>query len=598
MRASGDILLISCYELGHQPFQLASLATMLRQAGYVATPIDTSVETLTDEAIKNARFIAVSVPMHTALRLGEQLALRVRSLNPSAHICFYGLYALLNADHLLLGTNPSRQRRSVAAEPSQLANDASASTASQSGKLQGIVSHSGGMQGNGSIDSAVGGEYEEPLLKLIAALERGETIQIPGVSTRESISGPWVQRTAFVVPDRQQLPALDRYARLELNGQTLLAGYTETTRGCKHTCLHCPITPIYHGRFFAVPAEIVLADIRIQVAQGARHITFGDPDFFNGPTHAMRIVRALHQEFPEVTFDATIKIEHLLKHRRLLPELEECGCAFVVSAVESLNDTVLQHLDKGHTCADVAEAFDLMESVGITLRPSLMPFSPWETLESYIELLDFFEERRLVEHIDPVHFSIRLLIPPGSALLDIQTSNAARSRLRFASAGLKGGLDIQTSNAARSGASLSDELSEAQASHSDEPKASCDSSVSECSKTSCDSSVARRNKIRFASAGLKGSLDAPGIYAWLGELDPTSYTYRWRHPDPRMDDLQRKVAVVVEEAQRNQADPIEIFFNIKALSLAANGQDMSVSRAIEDYGTGKVLPHLTESWFC
>jgi len=517
MRASGDILLISCYELGHQPFQLASLATMLRQAGYVATPIDTSVETLTDEAIKNARFIAVSVPMHTALRLGEQLALRVRSLNPSAHICFYGLYALLNADHLL----------------------------------------------QGSIDSAVGGEYEEPLLKLIAALERGETIQIPGVSTRESISGPWVQRTAFVVPDRKPLPALDRYARLELNGQTLLAGYTETTRGCKHTCLHCPITPIYHGRFFAVPAEIVLADIRTQVAQGARHITFGDPDFFNGPTHAMRIVRAVHQEFPEVTFDATIKIEHLLKHRRLLSELKECGCAFVVSAVESLNDTVLQHLDKGHTRADVAEAFDLMESVGITLRPSLMPFSPWETLESYIELLDFFEERRLVEHIDPVHFSIRLLIPPGSALLDIQTSNAARP-----------------------GASLSDELSEAQASHSDEPKASC------------DSSVARRNKIRFASAGLKGSLDAPGIHAWLGELDPTSYTYRWRHPDPRMDDLQHKVAVVVEEAQRNQADPIEIFFNIKALSLAANGQDMSVSRAIEDYGTGKVLPHLTESWFC
>jgi len=493
MRASGDILLISCYELGHQSFQLASLATMLRQAGYVATPIDTSVETLTDEAIKNARFIAVSVPMHTALRLGEQLALRVRSLNPSAHICFYGLYALLNADHLL----------------------------------------------QGSIDSAIGGEYEEPLLKLIAALERGETIQIPGVSTRESISGPWVQRTAFVVPDRQQLPALDRYARLELNGQTLLAGYTETTRGCKHTCLHCPITPIYHGRFFAVPAEIVLADIRTQVAQGARHITFGDPDFFNGPTHAMRIVRAVHQEFPEVTFDATIKIEHLLKHRRLLPELKECGCAFVVSAVESLNDTVLQHLDKGHTRADVAEAFDLMESVGITLRPSLMPFSPWETLESYIELLDFFEERRLVEHIDPVHFSIRLLIPPGSALLDIQTSNAAGPRLRFASGGLKGGLD------------------------------------------------------------------APGIHAWLGELDPTSYTYRWRHPDPRMDDLQSKVAVVVEEAQRNQADPIEIFFSIKALALAANGQDLgrgvplwSPSRAIEDYGTGKVLPHLTESWFC
>src|SRR5712691_9375769 len=73
---------------------------------------------------------------------------------------------------------------------------------------------------------------------------------------------------------------------------------------------------------------------------------------------------------------------------------------------------MLRHLAKGHTSADVAEAFELMEQAGISLRPSLMPFSPWETLESYIELLRFFEDRRLIEHADPAHFSIRLLVPP------------------------------------------------------------------------------------------------------------------------------------------------------------------------------------------
>ena len=154
-----------------------------------------------------------------------------------------------------------------------------------------------------------------------------------------------------------------------INGEQVLAGYTETTRGCKHTCLHCPVTPIYHGRFFAIPAEIVLADIRAQTAKGVRHITFGDPDFFNGPTHALRITRALHAEFPNMTFDATIKIEHLLKHRHLLPELRELGCAFIVSAVEFFNDDVLRHLDKGHTSAQVAETFDLMEHVGIPSTP-------------------------------------------------------------------------------------------------------------------------------------------------------------------------------------------------------------------------------------
>jgi len=436
---------------------------MLQQAGYAPAAVDTAVDTLTEEAISRARLVAISVPMHTALRLGQRIALRVRLINPSAHICFYGLYAFLNADYLLHDT----------------------------------------------IDSAIGGEYESPFLDLVAALEKGKTGIIPGVTTHQFNSDPWIKRTPYIVPTRQQLPSPERYAHLETNGTMRLAGYTETTRGCKHTCLHCPITPVYNGRFFAIPTEIVLADIRAQLEQGVRHITFGDPDFLNGPKHAMRITRALHDEFPGVTFDATIKIEHLLKHQQLLPELKSLGCAFIVSAVESLNDNVLRNLNKGHTAVDVAEAFDLMEQVGIPLRPSLMPFSPWETLESYITLLNFFEDRRLIEQIDPVHFSIRLLIPPGSALL-----------------------------------------------------ASPDSKL------------------------------------WLRELDAAAFTYKWQHPDPRLDALHQKVASLTEEAELAKFNTIETFFHIKALTLSIIGKDLHIPEAVEHYGTPRVLPHLTESWFC
>ena len=87
-----------------------------------------------------------------------------------------------------------------------------------------------------------------------------------------------------------------------------------------------------------VQREVVLADIRQQMAAGAQHITFGDPDFFNGPGHALAIVEALHAEFPAVTYDVTIKIEHLLKHRDALPVLARTGCLFITSAVESLDD--------------------------------------------------------------------------------------------------------------------------------------------------------------------------------------------------------------------------------------------------------------------
>lgn len=463
MRSQGEILLISCYELGHQPLHLASLQSLLTQAGYAPALVDTSVEALTDEAIRQARFVAISVPMHTALRLGEQIARRIRALNSAAQICLYGLYALLNADYLLRDT----------------------------------------------IDAAIGGEYEEPLLNLIVSLEKDQTSSVPGVKTRQQESGPWTRRAPRIIPRREGLPELQHYARLEINGGCVLAGYAETTRGCKHTCLHCPITPIYAGRFFAIPAEIVLDDIRTQVAWGARHITFGDPDFLNGPTHALRIARALHREFPDLTFDATIKIEHILKNAHLLPEFRELGCAFIVSAVESLNDDVLIHLEKHHTREDVVSAFKLTGNAGIPLRPSLLPFSPWETLESYLELLDFFAQNHLIEHIDPVHLSIRLLIPPGSALLD---------------------------------------------SKEEQP--------------------------------------------WLGLLDAEAYTYRWQHPDPRMDRLHAQIASLVERAQSAEEDPVMTFFRVKELAMAASGQKISASAESARYGPRKMLPHLTESWFC
>ena len=57
------------------------------------------------------------------------------------------------------------------------------------------------------------------------------------------------------------------------------------------------------------------------------------------------------------------------------------------------------------------------------MRPSLLPFTPWTTLDDYLDLLRFVAERDLVEHVDPVHFSIRLLVPPGSALLADPTSS-------------------------------------------------------------------------------------------------------------------------------------------------------------------------------
>lgn len=376
----GSILLVSCYELGRQPLNLAFPLAYLREAGYHPAVVDTAVEALTGEQIENARLVAISVPMHTALRLGLQVAEQIRLLNPSARICFYGLYAWLNADYLL--GHPQRGPGAPAA------------------------------------DYVIGGEFEAPLLRLIQALENSQAQQVDGVGSRDHQVEPSLERVGFFAPDRADLPDMQDYAWLVDGDRNVPAGYTEATRGCHHLCRHCPVVPIYNGRFFAVPRSIVVDDIRRQVEAGAGHISFGDPDALNGPTHLLRILRAIHAEHPDVTFDITTRIEHIIEHREIFPELAELGCIFVISAVESVSELVLEKIDKGHTKADIVTALGICNAAGIALRPSLLPFTPWTTLDDYIELIEFVAEHDLIETVDPVHLSIRLLVPPGSALLD------------------------------------------------------------------------------------------------------------------------------------------------------------------------------------
>jgi hypothetical protein len=231
-------------------------------------------------------------------------------------------------------------------------------------------------------------------------------------------AGPHIARPTLPRPSRAALPALKTYARLERDGRQIPVGYVEASRGCKHLCRHCPIPPVYGGRFFVVPADVVLEDVAQQVEAGAGHITFGDPDFLNGPGHALDVARRLHRDFPLVTFDFTAKVEHLLRRAGDLPELGALGCLFVVSAVESLSETVLGHLDKGHTRADVEVALAATRAAGIALRPTWVAFTPWTTLRDFVEVLDWVAARDLVDHVDPVQYSLRLLVPPGSLLVD------------------------------------------------------------------------------------------------------------------------------------------------------------------------------------
>ena len=333
--------------------------------------LDLSREQVSEAAICCAQLIAFFIPMHTATRLALEFLPLARRLNPSAHFCAYGLYAPLAVQSFhTLGVN-----------------------------------------------SLFGGEFEQPLCDLLEHLSGLSAFpQIHPLDSNISLA-----RLRFQVPDRAGLPSLRAYAHLILpSGQHRTVGYTEASRGCKHLCRHCPIVPVYKGVFRIVDREVVLADIRQQVAAGAQHITFGDPDFFNGIGHAIPVVEALHREFPDLTYDVTIKVEHLLQNAGLLPTLCNTGCLFVVTAVESLDDHVLANLEKGHTRADFFQLVELFRQTGLTLQPTFIPFTPWTTFDNYLELMVEIRRLNLIESVAAIQLAIRLLIPPASRILELQ----------------------------------------------------------------------------------------------------------------------------------------------------------------------------------
>jgi radical SAM superfamily enzyme YgiQ (UPF0313 family) len=457
VRSPGDILLVSTYELGHQPSGIAFPKAFLERAGFRPAALDLAVEPFDPERVRRARLVLFSVPMHTALKLALRAAERVREVNPSAVLAFHGLYAPLQA---------------------------------------GVLRTAGAA-------AVLGGECEEDLVELARALEAGRD---PAPFFREGPRGGTVTRLAYPAPSRAGLPPPSRYARLvDADGRERLAGHAEATRGCKHLCRHCPIPVLYGGRFFAIPVDVVLSDVAAQVEAGVTHVTFGDPDFLNGPGHAARVASALHERFPALTFDFTAKVEHLVRNERLLPELRRAGALFVVSAVESLSPRVLAKLDKGHTREDVGRAFAACHATGLALRPSLLPFTPWSTLDDYLDLLDTFAAEGWVDTLDPVQLSIRLLLPPGSLLLD-------------------------------------------------DPE--------------------------LVTEG----------------LDEANLSHRWRHPDPRMDALQAKVARTVEEAASGREPAAATFERVRSIALAAAGRPHRHVVVAAD--TGKRAPRLSESWFC
>ena len=219
------------------------------------------------------------------------------------------------------------------------------------------------------------------------------------------------------VPDRTILPSITDYSHIVDGSNNLIAGSVETTYGCKHECTHCPVPIEFKGMFKTFGTEKIITDVTNQVEEGAKHISFNDPDFFNGPKHALKILQLLNEKHPSITYDSTIKVEHILKYPDYFQELKNLNMLFVISAFETTNDHVLNILQKNHSFNDLNKAVELSLENKIDIRPTWMPFSPWTEQNDLISIIKLIENYKLRETVDPIQLTIKLLVPKNSLIL-------------------------------------------------------------------------------------------------------------------------------------------------------------------------------------
>jgi radical SAM superfamily enzyme YgiQ (UPF0313 family) len=398
------VTLVSTFEGGFQPMSVAAAASHLLEADFQVSVLDTYIDGIRDAPLADADLVAIAMPLFDSLRPGTDIARKTRSVNPAAHITFFGQYATINASRLV------------------------------------------GLHG----DSAITGEWERPLVSLASQLSETSAdarspIAVPGLVQSGRADGvePYFPRkhspapavatrkngangshgvggTHFRVPARHLLPELTKYPQshvTKLCGAPQIVGGTEISRGCHHKCTYCSVFAAYDGRAFIVPEEVVLEDVANLVRLGMTHLTFQDAEFINAKHHGLRIMRKLHALYPELTYDITTRIDHILENVDAIKEMGELGLKFITSALEFPTDRVLNAVLKEFGTDEIEAAIAVCRDSKVTLNPTFVLFNPWTSLEDLIGFDQFVTRNRLEDQIDPIQYETRLHLYKGSPLL-------------------------------------------------------------------------------------------------------------------------------------------------------------------------------------
>ena len=382
----GSSVLVSIFEGGYQPLNALTGLAALRSAGHDTDFIDAYVEGVDIARLSRYDTIIFPVPLFDSLMSAVRICEDLERAGCTAERVMFGQYATINASFL-----SSRYA-----------------------------------------DHVVTGEWEAPLISLLNR-KRGSEEPVINVFSRggepELTLATKKLRGTMAQPLRDAAPHLSKYPQPQLSrllGAEKVVGGLELTRGCHHKCTYCSVFAAYDGKVVLGDIDTIIADIDALVDQGMEHMTFIDAEFFNATRRSFDALAKIHARHPELTFDFTTRVDHILDNRDRLRELYDHGVRVITSALEWPKEEVLRQVRKEVTVADLKESVHLVQNSGIALNPTFIMFNPWVGLEDFPRFNDFLVETKMEDIVDPVQYETRLHLYKGSPLLENETIRALR----------------------------------------------------------------------------------------------------------------------------------------------------------------------------
>ncbi|GKW07622.1 arsinothricin biosynthesis radical SAM protein ArsL [Pectobacterium carotovorum] len=373
-----NVLLVSIFEGGYQPITISTAYQAL--VGEVAVTdievLDIYVHGPDESKIRDRDLIFISLPLFDAVMPGVELLATIRRLNPDVKVCFYGQHATIHAARL-----------------------------TETGA-----------------DFCILGDWELPMQSLVNAISAGGRGPLQGVMNRGDLTepAPFFSKKGFSVPERHVLPPLEKYPNKQLNkllGKDVIVGSTELARGCKHKCLYCSVYAAYDGRVIKIPVDIITEDVKNMVYGGMTHLTFIDADWFSSRHYGIEILTELHKTHPELTFDITTRVDHIIENESRMELLRDLNVRIITSALEFPSENVLKIFNKQVTVSDTEKAIRIMKSSGIMLNPTFIMYNPWAGIRDMEHFHEWIDGVNLRDDIDPIQFETRLSLYKGSPLL-------------------------------------------------------------------------------------------------------------------------------------------------------------------------------------